>query len=74
MENNTKKVIFVFWLLVLFFVKLNFQIIRFFFFLIILRVETHYPVFYNDIAPWMRFTKASNDATVKNIIKTKKKN
>jgi hypothetical protein len=31
-----------------------------------------YPAFYNDIAPWMRFKKASNDAAVKNIIKTKK--
>jgi hypothetical protein len=27
------------------------------------------PAFYNDIAPWMRFKKASNDAAVKNIIK-----
>jgi hypothetical protein len=30
------------------------------------------PVFYNDSAPWMPFKKASNDAAVKNIIKTKK--
>jgi hypothetical protein len=31
------------------------------------------PALYNDIAPWMRFKKASNDAAVKNIMKTKKK-
>jgi hypothetical protein len=30
-----------------------------------------FPTFYNDIAPWLRFKKASNDAADKNIRKTK---
>jgi hypothetical protein len=28
-----------------------------------------FPGFYNDIAPWMQFKKASNDTAVKHIIK-----